>query len=248
MNNHKTNYEIVAVGNIHMRAIQNSSIEEILARKRDVIEEIWQRTLIEKGGKLFNGTLPHFVSINQEGEYIEILGNFIEYKQFLGQRKRPDLQLSIKPVGVSGIMVLKDAGDDYVIFAKRSSNVTEYPGFLELVPSGSIDEECVDANGVVNYQAKLLCEFIEETGLSEEHVKGISGFAFVLDIGHNVYDICCEIQLEAKKDFIMQKFSSTEYNTPRFVALNDLNSFIKENINSIIPTSVALVEAYRRIR
>lgn len=246
MNNLKTNYKIVAIGNIHMRTTQDSSMEEILAQNRGAIEEIWQRTLIEKGGKLFNGTLPNFVSVNQERERVEILGHFIEYKQFLAQRKRPDLKLGIKPIGVSGIIVLKDRGDDYVVFAKRSNNITEYPGFLELVPSGSIDKECVDANGVVNYQCKLLSEFIEETGLSKEYVKEISGFAFVLDMVHNVYDICCEILLEMKKELITQKFSSKEYSAPVFVALNNLDSFIEANVKSIVPTSMALIEAYRR--
>jgi HAD superfamily hydrolase (TIGR01509 family) len=248
MNNLKTNYKIVAIGNIHMRTIQDSSIEKILTQNREAVEEIWQRTLIEKDGKLFNGTLPNFVSVNQERERIEILGHFIEYKQFLAQRKRPDLKLGIKPIGVSGIIVLRDKGDDFVVFAKRTNSITEYPGFLELVPSGSIDKECVDADGVVNYQSKLLSEFIEETGLSKDYVKEISGFAFVLDIVHNVYDICCEILLETKKDLIMQKFSSKEYNAPVFVALGDLDSFIKANVNSIVPTSMAIIEAYRQAK
>lgn len=247
MSDLKTNYEIIAVGNIQMRAIQDSTIERTLAQNRDAIEEIWQKILIEKGENPFNGTLPNFVRVNQErGERVEILGHFIEYKQFLAQRKRPDLKLGIKPIGVSGIIVLEDRGDEYVVFAKRADNITEYPGFFELVPSGSIDKEYADASGVVDYQSKLLSEFIEETGLSKEYVKKISGFALVLDIGHNVYDICCEILLEAKKELIIQKFSSKEYNTPVFVALNDLNSFIKANVNSVVPTLMALIEAYRR--
>ena len=133
-----------------------------------------------------------------------------------------------------------------MVFAKRADDITEYPGFLELVPSGSIDKECADAKGIVDYRSKLLSEFVEETGLSKEYVKKISGFAFVLDINHNVYDICCEILLKAEKELIIQKFSSKEYNAPVFVALNDLNSFIRANVNSIIPTSMALIEAYRR--
>jgi hypothetical protein len=133
-----------------------------------------------------------------------------------------------------------------VVFAKRVDNITEYPGLLELVPSGSIDKECADANGVVDYQSKLLSEFIEETGLSKEYVKEISGFGFVLDIGHNVYDICCEILLEAKKELVAQRFLSREYNAPVFVVMNDLDSFIKANVDSIVPTSMALIEAYRQ--
>ena len=245
MNDLKMNYEVVAVGNIQMRTTQaDSQTEKRLSQNHDAIEEIWQATLIEKGGKLFNGTLPNFVRVNRER--IEILGHFIEYKQFLAQRKRPDLKLGIKPIGVSGIIILEDKASEYVVFAKRADNITEYPGFLELVPSGSIDKECAGSNGVVDYQSKLLSEFIEETGLSKEYVKEISGFAFVLDIGHNVYDICCEILLKANKEMVTQSFCSKEYNAPVFVAMSDLDSFVKANVDSIVPTSMAIIEAYRR--
>jgi hypothetical protein len=244
MNNLKTNYEIVAIGAIHMQTIQDSTFERTLAQNRDAIEEVWQKAQKQKGGKLSNGTLPNFVGVKRER--VEILGHFIEYKQFLAQRRNPALKLGIKPIGVSGIVILEDKGNKYGVFAKRADDITEYPGFLELVPSGSIDKECVNANGVVDYRSKLLSEFVEETGLSKEYVKEISGFAFVLDIGHNVYDICCEILLKAKKELIIQKFSSKEYNAPVFVALDDLNSFIRANVNSIVPTSMALIEAYSR--
>jgi hypothetical protein len=246
MNDFKIDYEVVAVGNIEMRAIQDARIDDILAKNRDVIGEIWRKAQEERGGKLFNGTLPNFVSLNQEREKVEIHGYFIEYKQFLAQRRRPDLKLGIKPIGVSGIIILDDKGSECVVFAKRSDNITEYPGFLELVPSGSIDKECVGANGVVDYQSKLLSEFIEETGLSKEYVKKISGFAFVFDVGHNVYDICCKILLGASKEIIAQRFQSNEYNAPVFVATNDLDSFVKANVDSIVPTSMAIIEAYKR--
>jgi len=133
-----------------------------------------------------------------------------------------------------------------VVFAKRADNITEYPGFLELVPSGSIDKECADAKGVVDYRSKLLSEFGEETSLSKEYVKRISGFAFVLDINHNVYEICCEILLETEKELVAQKFSSKEYNAPVFIATNNLDNFVKSNVASIVPTSMALIEAYRQ--
>lgn len=244
MSNQKTNYKIVAIGDIRLQAIQNLQTEKILSQNRDAIEEIWQKTSKEKGGKLFNGTLPNFIRVDKKGARIEIISHFIEYKQFLAQRKQPDLKLGISPIGVSGIIVLEENGNEYVVFAKRTNNVTEYPGFFELVPSGSIDKECADVNGVVDYRSKLLSEFVEETSLSKNEVKGISGFAFVLDISHNVYDICCRILLEAKKEEVAAEFSSKEYNAPVFVAMNELDSFIKANATTIVPTSMALIEAY----
>lgn len=243
----KTKYEVVAIGKIQMRTIRDPQAEKILAQNQNAIEEIWETALQEKGGNLFNGTLPSFIRVEKKGEdTIEIISHFLEYKQFLAQKKSPALKLGIKPIGVSGIIVLEANGHEYVVFAKRADHITEYPGFLELVPSGSIDKEYADANGMVDYRSKLLSEFVEETGLSKDYVKKISGFAFVLDKNHNVYDICCEILLEAKRELVAHELSSEEYDALVFVAMKDLNSFIKTNVGSIVPTSMALIEAYRQ--
>jgi len=245
MNNLKKNYEVIAIGNIQMRVLHNIQTEKRLAKNYKAIEKIWDASVQEKAGKLFNGTLLNFISVDKNGETIDIASHFIEYKHFIAQRKDPCLELGIKPIGVSGIIILKDKGNEYVIFAKRDNNVTEYAGLFELVPSGSIDKECVDANGIIDYSSKMLSEFIEETGLCKEHVKEISGFAFILDTDHNVYDICCKILLELKKEIVEQRFCSKEYNEPVFVAMNDLDSFIEANVDLIVPTSMALIEAYR---
>ena len=100
MNDLKTNYEVIAIGNIHMRTMQNSQVEKILAQNHNAIEEIWQTALKEKGGHLFNGTLPNFIRLEKKGDTLEVISHFIEYKQFLAQRKKPALQLGIKPIGV----------------------------------------------------------------------------------------------------------------------------------------------------
>ncbi len=245
MNNLKKNYKIIAIGDIQLQAAEDPKIEKILAKNHDVIEEIWQKILKEKGKKLFNGTLPNFIRVNKKGYKIKIAAHFIEYKQFIAQRKHPDLKLGIRPIGVSGIIVLKENSKNYIVFARRTNNVTEYPGFLELVPSGSIDKKYADANGVIDFQSKLLAEFVEETGLSKDYVKDISGFALVLDMDHQVYDVCCKILLKAKKDLVAKKFSgSKEYQAPVFVSINDLGKFIREKADIIVPTSMAIIEAY----
>ncbi len=244
MSDLKKNYEVIAIGHIKMKAIQDSRTEKILAQNHNVIEKTWQKILQEKSGDLFNGAISNFIRLDKKGDALEIISHFVEYKQFLAQMKNPALELGIKPIGVSGITVLKDKGNEYVFFSERADNVTEYPGFLELVPSGSIDKEYIGADGIIDYRSQLLSEFTEETGLAKEHIKGISGFALVLDVNHNVYDICCEILLEAKKELIAQELSLKEYNTPVFVSMDDLDSFIKTNAASIVPTSMALIEAY----
>jgi len=246
MNDLKKGYEIVVIGKIQLRTTDALPSQGVLVRNREAIEAIWQESQKEKGGKLFNGTIANLVKVEAKGDIIELMSHFIEYKHFLAQIKKPALKLGLKPIGVSGIIILKDKSDEYVIFAKRADNVTEYPCFLELAPSGSIDQGCVQADGSVDYQSQILSEFIEETGFSKEYIKGISGFVLVLDKAHQVYDIGCRILLEGKKERISQDFSSTEYGAPVFVPMDDLGDFIKMNSASIVPTSMALIEAYRQ--
>ena len=242
----KINYKILALGKIRLTVTDDPHINSKLDTNRAAIEEIWQDFKKKKGGKLFNGTLANFIKINKKKDSYELISQFIEYKQFFAQISKPALKLGITPIGVSGIIVLEDKAVEYVIFSRRADDVTEYPGFYELVPSGSIDKQCLRADGVIDYPSKLLSEFIEETGLSKKYIKEITGFTLVLDKNHHVYDIGCRILLEAKKKEILEDFSSTEYGIPVFVPTKDLGDFIKMNNSSIVPTSMALIEAYRQ--
>jgi hypothetical protein len=241
--NNLNKHKIIATGNINLQEVEiNPRTERLINENKETIENIWQETL--KNKKLFNGALLNFCDVNKSEETIRIKGSFTEYKNFFAQI-HTDLDLNIRPIGVSGVLILKEAGTEYVVFAKRTYDVTQYPGFLELVPSGSIDKEYINADKTIDYKSKLLSEFTEETGLSKNSVKDISSFALVLDTDHNVYDIGCKISLNAKKKFIEEKFKdSKEYNNPIFVAVDELSDFIKTRPDSIIPTSIALIDAY----
>jgi hypothetical protein len=248
MNFLEPNYEVIAIGNVYVRTRDNPYFEKSIIQHQNIIEEIWNQSLKERNGNLFNGTLANFIKINTDKNTLEVVIHFVEYKQFIAQRNNPGLKLNIKPVGVSGITILNDGNSNCAIFAKRSTTVTEYPGFLELIPSGSIDTDCVYTSGVIDYKSKILSEFVEESGIPKESIRQISGFAFVLDRQHNVYDICCEILFDGKKESIEKQFLSEEYATPTFVNINDLDKFVESNSGIIVPTSLAIIKAYETIR
>jgi hypothetical protein len=66
MNLLKSNYEIIAIGNIQLRWLPNLPTEKQYAQNnRDIIEEIWQRIWEKRGGKLFNGTLLNFIGLKE---------------------------------------------------------------------------------------------------------------------------------------------------------------------------------------
>lgn len=190
----------------------------------------------------------NFTALKVHSKKINLSGNFVEYKQFMAGRKRPDLKLKIKPIGVSGIILTKENGIDYVVWAQRTSNVTDYRNFFELVPSGGIDPKCLLNNGDIDYKSKLVSEFSEETGLPKKYVRYISEFALVLDTSKNIYDICCVIFINKNRATIAKYFTSEEYDKPHFVPLKNLDTFVKTRIGSIVPTSIALIEAYVKYR
>ncbi|MFZ5806832.1 MAG: hypothetical protein ACOY3I_06475 [Verrucomicrobiota bacterium] len=242
----KKNYKIIGIGKIQLRAKPNARAEKKLAQKDSVIEKIWKKTLEEKKKLLFNGALLNFTRVEQKNKKMQITGHWIEYKHFIAQQKRPSLKLGVRPIGVSGMIVLKEGKKQYVLFARRSLNVSEYPGCFELVPAGGIDKECVSPSGKIDYTAKLASEFTEETGLSKKCIKKIRGFSFILDTRHHVYDIGCEILLRVNKKFVKKNFISKEYETPIFVSMDDVKYLIQMNSDCMVPTSLALLKAYRR--
>jgi len=237
------NYKILGVGSVRVKIVKNLRLEKTFLKRHDVIERIWQAAL-EKNRHLFNGALLNFFGLKKRGGKLEISGSFIGYKQFFCQRKNPSLKLGIKPVGVSALTILKDKKEKYIVFAKRARNVTLYPGFFELAPSGSIDDKFVSKSGAIDYKSNLLSELFEELAIKRRYVKKISGFAFVLDAKQNVYDIGCEVLLTCSKEFVDSMFFAKEYDMLILISSSDLDNFIKANINAIVPTSLALLNAY----
>lgn len=245
---YKENCNIIAVGDVHLfESTGDKKTERTLAENKNLIEEIWKKASKEEG--LSNEELFNFTSITENHGRIEVRGNFVEYKNFLAQRKRLDLDFGIRPIGVSGITIVKDAGIPYAIFARRTPQVNEYQESLELIPSGSLDKTCSRRNKTVDYKTKLLSEFSEETGLPAEYVENIDGFAVVFDANHKVYDVCCTLSISCKRDLIAGKFNdSKEYQSPIFVPLRELDDFLKTNAEIIIPTSMALACVFLQSR
>lgn len=242
-------WEVKAIGQMALRWVEDARIEEQLAGCKGIVDEIWQKKCSQNKSKLFNGALLNWVGLRKEKDGAQVTGHFIEYKYFLAAKERPDLNLNIYPIAVSGISLLNDQGVRYAVFARRSQNVSSYPGHLEFVPSGSIDRKFAVQNGSVDFQAQLQSEFCEETGLAADCIKEMIPFACILDTYDRVYDICCRILIDVRKDVIIDQLSrSGEYQNPVVVAEEELAEFVKSQRASMIPSSVALLDAYHQAK
>ena len=129
--------------------------------------------------------------------------------------------------------------------SKRNKNTTEYPNYLELVPSGHIDQKLI-INKFLKFNSNLINEFIEETNLNNKFIKKILFLCIIRDKQNLVYDICNIIELSTNKNIILKHWKSSEYSKPIFVPISLLPKFIEKNHKNMVPTSIGIIDCYLR--
>lgn len=236
-------YKIIATGDVLLKYTQSD--EKKFYKHKEKIEQIWKKICKQKQNKLFNDDVLSFVNISRINKKTLVEGMFVKYKLVIADRKDPSLCLQINPIGVSGVVMINEHNEKYLLFSVRSSEVSEYPGYLELVPSGHIDKSIVRKNRIVDYKSKLIQEFEEETALSVDLINKIRTLGIVMDTVNRVYDICCVLEVNTTRENILVSFKKvSEYVKPEFISYNKLPNFIKSNYHKIIPTSLAIIKGF----
>lgn len=239
----KNSFKIIQKGNVIVKRVDVPN--KISDSNKANIEKIWHEEYKNKNSKIFNGEVLSFVDVHSNHGNVAVSATFTEYKNVLASRKKSDLGLNIKQIGVSGITIVTDQKKEFVLFSTRSSDTTEYPGYLELVPSGNIDKSTILKDDTIDYISKINEEFVEETGLSNNDIKKVTSFCFVYDTGNEVYDVGCIIHADAEKNKILEGFSSvSEYKNPKLIPMSSLEEFVGKNQQKIVPTSLAMLECF----
>ncbi len=211
------------------------------------LEKVWKNLCEKKNNKLFNDKVLIYIDSFKQNNILEIKAGFVDYKIVVSSRIEPSLGLKIKQIGVSGITLISDGNNEYVLFSSRSSDNTEYPNFLELVPSGNLDNSSLRSDGKIDFSSKLIEEFIEETGLEKNYIQEIKTLFLVIDNVNQVFDICCEIKICSSKSHIIETFQKvSEYGKPELVLLSSLSDYVKKNHERIIPTSHAILSHFTK--
>lgn len=236
-------FEVIQKGNVIVRHVDLSL--HISNSNKKIIEDLWSEECKYKKHGLFNGEVLHFIDVKSENNNIIIDAGFTEYKNVLASRKKPELGLNIKQIGVSGIILVEENSKKSVLFSTRTDGVTEYPEHIELVPSGNIDKSILRMDGTVDYISKLKEEFFEETGMPTEYINKIKSICLVYDKNNQIFDIGCLIELNVAKNMILERFAKVnEYKNPEFIPIEDLHDFINKNKKKIVPTSLALLKCF----
>lgn len=202
------------------------------------VEEYWKREVSVRGDGLYNGSVCAFI---ERDERI-VHASFVEYKYFLAACRDASIrsELSFRPIGVSGLTWIGDS----IVFARRSQNVSDYPGLIEPAPAGSIDFSMKSDDGSINYKQQLKVELQEELDLVESDIISEETFGLFYDSTLGCYDIVVEIKIRqfSQKELNL-KLNKFEYSEVWVVENNKLNEFMNKYDSDLVPIVRPLIES-----
>ena len=242
MSPNKSNFEyLLSPEIVVMGDYKNDDYHERVKNHIAEIEKAWEKEQERRNKKLFNGNILNLAIIEQQENKLLLQCHPVEYKHYLAQRSGIDL--GITPLAVSGIVFYNQEKDTKIFFiGKRSESVTQYPGYFEFIPSGSIDANNITPNHSVEYTTQLIVELKEELGISVNEVLTQNAFCLIFDEIDHVYDI--GIEIEVSNSII--KTHEAEYTSAEKLPEKSVSEYMKGE--NIVNTSRKLFEAWRGYR
>lgn len=218
----------------HLRIELASDAPALTGAEEHLVEVNWQAERLKRGRSLFNGEMLEFMRL--EGD--RIVARFVEYRVYLASRAGTlATRQVVTPLGVSGVVRC----GDHVGFGRRSTHVTQYPGWLELFPSGGIDRDSVRPDGTIDYRGQVIRELSEETGLRESAIGEIETLGLVFDAVGGVYDLCVSIILKENEPSRLGQLRSEEYDDLFFAHRASLPDLTHRWGGRIVPTSQTIL-------
>jgi len=207
------------------------------------VDAVWRRAVRRNPGAMHNGLMLAFVCASVAAGKTVVRCIRTEYKYYFAGVHEPELGFALDPVAVSGVIEVETPGGPAVLAARRGKTVTLYPGRLEFIPSGGIDESALRPDGTADFISQFRKEFTEETGLPESVIRSVEPFAFIRDIPGKVYDVCAMIRIDADPDGLPARLASGgEYSGYTLIPRRGLASFLEARKREFVPTSLAVAK------
>jgi len=216
-----------------------------------LIDQAWEVAVWEakkNGQTLFDGPMCRLISYDRdEGRFDMTLGP-VSYKQFVGTNQTQAYvrylhgpEVLADPLGVSAAVI---SADGFLLMGRRSMRVMQYPGRLH--PIGGTVEPSRDSALPDPFQS-MLAEFAEETGVTPDHVAGISMLGLVRDKNtvqpELIFDLNLDVDAAAVRQGALTAVDAGEHtdivpvrNHPAAVV-----TFLEKNFSQLTPVGLAML-------
>jgi hypothetical protein len=195
------------------------SDEPLDARLEHRVDEHWAKALIERPG-LVDGRVFSLTAMNARG----FTGRFVPYRRVMAALADLELavELDVAPLAVIGRTV---SSDGCAVLGTRKQSLTQEPGKLEFVPSGSVDEQArIDADHV-DPSLALEQELLEELAVTRSSVTALVPRVVAVDELTRVHDLVFDVHVDVTAAEISTRRAASnvgEHDRFEFVPLADL--------------------------
>ncbi|MEZ4820513.1 MAG: hypothetical protein R3A45_11780 [Bdellovibrionota bacterium] len=214
----------VKIQSVEMPSALSASIQS----HHDAIENAWRN----KPLTTFNGPLLHCLGVQKTKSDIIFKTTTVQYKHYFAQCAH-HVPLALIPLSVSGLTFFHQNGDFHILVGTRSEQVQTYPGYIETVPSGTLDHG--------DFFLKVCEELEEEAKIPSQNVIKLDYLGFHQDTIGQIYDICICIEIIPPLELALP--ASSEYNDLQFLRIEDIMK-IFDSQQKIVPTSKVLLKMF----
>ncbi len=240
---------------IHYGEEYNLKVEEGVRSK---IDSIWDEKVKEaesQGRKPpFNGTKFRFCDLKNENDNVALFLGMSDYKEHVGTTcQEHTIDDNSAYANILGNMVILETNDNQIVFIKRSEDVNDYPGYLD-VPGGH-----PEPSKIKNFTEEEILEelfnsakdeVVAEINLSEDDVGDFKCLGFIENLEFNYKpDMIFYIKLNISKEEVLElykkggeeQFESTNI---VFIPVSEIKNRLE--IEKLTPASLASLALYLR--
>ncbi len=211
---------------------------EIPVKLEEEVESIWQHE--KQNRTLYDSFLFSVRAVDTD----RIVGRFVKYRYFIASRKSKELQeaLQIYPLGVSCVCICRSQ----VLVGVRDVKLSTYGGYLECVPSGSVEARSY-MHGEVDYVAQAMWELQEEARIGEKMVREVHPLGLYYSPQDELYDLGLFIRLDLTEQEMVPE-GTKEYPLLNWYSRKEFEKKLHDPSAKVVPTSKALWHTYLHLK
>ena len=208
--------------------------------QRAAVDAAWQAA--DGGEARRDGLICLYQGHQMQGDLLCVQAQTTNYRYFWAQRRGIPLDPPIRPLAVSGALLVSHKGEDLLLAGQRSDQVEQYAGAWELIPSGGLGAKSLEPGGGVDYAGQLLRELGEEAGLAPDAVRAVRPLGLVEDLPDRVVSVCCALETGWGPEEISRALTgSGEYQRIALLSPAEVRS-LGQGEARLVATSLAILD------